>query len=117
QCTLCGFCAQVCPTHALLIRETQNETTLVLKEAACIRCGKCERICETQALTMQPAVKDFNSSSGLIALRQSSRVECRGCGEPMVSQAEFNFVTAQIGHPTWLDYCLDCRVLVMERSL
>jgi len=106
---LCGFCAQVCPTHALLIRETHNETALMLKEAACIRCGKCERICETQALTMQPAFKDFNSSSGLITLRQSSRVECRGCGEPMVSQAEFNFVTTQIGHPTWLDFCLECR--------
>ncbi len=117
QCNLCGFCVQVCPTHALLIRETHNETALMLKEAACIRCGKCERICETQALTMQPAFQDFNSSSGLIALRQSSRVECRGCGEPMVSQAEFNFVTTQIGHPTWLDYCLDCRALVMERSL
>ncbi|MBI5051657.1 MAG: molecular chaperone TorD family protein, partial [Chloroflexi bacterium] len=106
RCTLCGFCVQVCPTRALLIRETQNETALVLKEAACIRCGKCERICESQALTMSPA---FNSSSGVIPLRQSSRVECRGCGEPMVSQAEFDFVTAQIGHPTWLDYCLECR--------
>jgi TorA maturation chaperone TorD/ferredoxin-like protein FixX len=115
RCSLCGFCAQVCPTHALLIRETRNETALVLKEAACIRCGKCERICETRALTMQPAF-DSNSSGGAITLRQSLRVECRGCGEPMVSQAEFDFVTTQIGHPTWLDYCLECRSLVMERS-
>jgi ferredoxin len=106
RCNLCGFCVQACPTRALFIRETQNETALILKEAACIRCGKCERICEAKALTMQPA---FNSSSDMITLRQSSRVECRGCGEPMVSQAEFNFVTTQIGHPAWLDYCLECR--------
>jgi len=113
QCNLCGFCVQVCSTHALLIRETHNETALILKEAVCIGCGKCERICEAEALTMQPA---FNSSSDMITLRQSSRVECRGCGEPMVSQAEFDFVAGQIGHPTWLDYCLECRALVMERS-
>ncbi len=53
DCILCGFCVQVCPTHALDIRETLTETTLRLNVAACIGCGKCERMCETRVMKME----------------------------------------------------------------
>jgi ferredoxin len=101
-CTLCGFCARVCPTRALTVQETDSETRLVLEAAACIQCGKCERICDRRALTLAPATDDE-------VLRRSPRGQCAGCGQPTVSQAELNFVMTHIGHPAWLDYCPACR--------
>lgn len=113
-CTLCGFCVQVCPTRALAIRETTSETRLVLNVAACVGCGKCERVCEAHALSLAPSVDGQPPPADRITLRRSPRPVCRGCGTPMVSRAELDFVAAQIGHPAWLDYCAECRPLLME---
>ncbi len=110
-CTLCGFCAQVCPTRALAVRETAGETRLMLKANACVGCGQCERICDAHALTLTEAVR---SSETWRVLRHSPRVACHACGQPMVSRAELDFVAAQIGHPAWLEYCLRCRSQMME---
>jgi TorA maturation chaperone TorD/NAD-dependent dihydropyrimidine dehydrogenase PreA subunit len=116
-CTLCGFCVQVCPVRALAIRESASETVLALKAAACVGCGKCERICQTHALEMKQAPKEPQPSAGSWdVLRQSPRAVCRACGEPMVSRAELEFVAAQIGQPAWLDYCLGCRPMILERQ-
>lgn len=115
-CSLCGFCAQVCPTRALAIHETARETLLALSPAECVGCNKCERVCETRALKMQPSAGERAAARGQSVLRQSPRARCRGCDEPMVSQAELDFVIRQIGHPAWLDYCSDCRsVLEVSR--
>lgn len=116
-CTLCGFCVQVCPVRALAIRESATETALALNAAACVGCGKCERICKTHALEMKHVPEEPKPSAGSWnALRQSPRVTCHACGEPMVSRAELDFVAAQIGRPAWLDYCLECRPTIMEMS-
>lgn len=116
-CTLCGFCVQVCPVRALSIRESTSETALALSVAACVGCGKCEQICKTHALEMKQVPKKPKPSAGSwTALRQSPRAVCRACGEPMVSRAELDFVAAQIGQPAWLDYCLECRPIILERQ-
>ncbi len=115
-CTLCGFCVQVCPTHALNIRETRTETTLRLNVAACVGCGKCERVCEAQVMTMNHPAESLELADGWRALRESPRVMCPSCGQPTVSRAEFDYVAAQIGQPAWLAYCLDCRPAFMEKS-
>lgn len=112
-CSLCGFCVQVCPTHALHIRETDTETGLVLNPAACIACGKCERTCYAAALRLaaQP-----DAPTGPAVLRVSPRSVCPGCGQPTVSRAELEAVAAGMGrYPAWLDYCLNCRSGLMER--
>jgi nitrate reductase assembly molybdenum cofactor insertion protein NarJ/ferredoxin len=115
-CTLCSFCAQVCPTHALAIHETARDTLLVLSPAKCVGCNKCERVCDQHALKMQPSTSEHTAAQGPYVLCQSPRARCRGCDEPMVSQAELDFVVRQIGHPVWLDYCSDCRsVLEVSR--
>lgn len=114
DCTLCGFCVQVCPVHALAVRENESDTLLVLNAPLCIGCGKCERICETKAITLvsdTPQLIIPNSQLGTcnIALRYSPRAVCPACGKPTVSRAELDYVGAQLGSPAWLDYCLDCR--------
>jgi len=114
NCTLCGFCVRVCPTRALIIRETTGETSLLLSPPACVGCGKCERICEFKALQMsaldeQNEILADHSLDDLHVLRHSTRVSCSRCGQPTVSQAEFEFVAAKIGTQDWLRYCLACR--------
>lgn len=113
-CTLCGFCAQICPTRALAVRETTNETALTLDPAKCIRCGQCERICETHALELKRADEDGQPSARREVLRLSPRAHCRHCGASLVSRAELDFVAERIGHPTWLEHCVECRPAFLE---
>ncbi len=111
-CTLCGFCVQVCPTQALLIKETATETGLILKPLDCISCGKCERVCEYNALVMQTTGETVCVEPH--ALRISERAACAHCGTPMVSVAELDAIAVMLGErPQWLDYCMECRPLFM----
>jgi len=106
DCTLCGFCVQVCPTHALKVLEDAKYTLLVLEGAECIHCGKCEKICEFHALKMGlPTANDVNVQT----LRQSLHVKCQKCGQPVVSQAEMDYIVSQVGEAEWQHLCLDCR--------
>ncbi|MCB9433765.1 MAG: molecular chaperone TorD family protein [Ardenticatenaceae bacterium] len=113
DCTLCGFCVQICPTKALAVYETEQETALLLATAACIGCRKCEHICDTQAIKMAATTE---ISPPAAALRRSPRAVCAGCKRPLVSQAELDYVARQLGHPAWLNYCLDCRPQIMMES-
>lgn len=117
QCSLCGFCARVCPTRALSIHENQFEAVLMLSPEACILCGKCERVCEFQAIQVlpRPAIKappreSVHSPGDLLVLRRSALATCRACRAVIASQAELEFVSHQLGFPAWLDYCPECRV-------
>ncbi len=112
DCTLCGFCVQVCPVQALAVSESESETRLMLNVQTCIGCNKCEKICNTNAIHMLDGESLVNN--GLpdllrVTLRQSPRVICPACHKPTVSRAELEYVGGQIGHPAWLDYCLECR--------
>jgi len=106
DCTLCGFCAQVCPTQALRVLEDARYTRLVLETASCVHCGKCEKVCEFHVLNMElPAAEGTGSN----VLRLSPLVGCRHCGQPVVSQAELDYIVSQIGEAPWQHLCLDCR--------
>lgn len=105
DCTLCGFCAQVCPSQALRMREDEVYTELWLLPENCIGCRKCEQSCDSGALALTE-----NADSSPHVLRRSERANCPQCGAPTVSQAELAAVSARLGeHPSWLDYCLECR--------
>lgn len=114
QCSLCGFCAQVCPTRALSILESGPESALVLWQAACIGCGKCERVCAFQALRLQNPLSGAAVVGKVerLVLRRSPQVSCQACGADIASQAELAFVGQKLGYPTWLAYCCECRPLL-----
>lgn len=111
-CTLCGFCAQVCPTQALWVDEDNEMTRLRLVASLCVGCRKCEQVCDQQALSMYLSEDGVQLAESDAVLRQSPRALCPGCGCATVSTAELAAVVAMLEeHPTWLDYCLECRAL------
>jgi nitrate reductase assembly molybdenum cofactor insertion protein NarJ/Fe-S-cluster-containing hydrogenase component 2 len=119
ECTLCGFCSQVCPTGALAIRETGIETMLLLLDRSCTGCAKCVAVCDTGALNLE--TRGLTSpaeavAAGWLLLRRSPRAICPACNQATVSCAELDFVARQIGRPAWLAYCLSCRPYLMEKS-
>lgn len=107
DCTLCGFCAQVCPTHALAITETPDITVLQIVDSQCVSCSRCVHICPEDNLQLV----DHFVNNETRPLFQSTRAKCAGCGMPTVSDAEIEAIAKRIGHPKWLDYCSDCRIV------
>ena len=111
DCTLCGFCAQVCPTRALKVMQNAEGDFLSLNTADCVHCAKCERICEFHVLKMSlPAP----SASETLILRQSPHARCQTCGQPIASQAEMDYIVSKIGEAAWQHLCLDCRAYAVR---
>ncbi|MCP4426391.1 MAG: 4Fe-4S dicluster domain-containing protein [Chloroflexi bacterium] len=114
DCTLCGFCAQVCPTRALRMSEDERTTRLYLLPEACIHCGKCAQVCDERVMVMGGEMVEETACTELtevaVLLRESPRLACPRCGQPTVSQAEINAIVRRLGeHPAWLDVCIQCR--------
>ena len=114
DCTLCGFCIQVCPTDALVIRETEDQTALWLSSERCIGCAKCSQVCQNGILEMRFREGKKISHETWLLLQCSPRACCPVCNQPTVSQAELNFVSEQLGNPPWLHTCHSCRAQEME---
>ncbi len=108
-CTLCGFCAQACPPHALRWVEDARETRLVLAPADCDGCGKCVQVCEFKAIALVSSPKEREEN---IILCSSPLVPCQNCGAPIASAAELAYIVRQVGEAKWQKYCLDCRGIV-----
>lgn len=106
SCILCGFCVQRCPTDALFVYETGTHTSLMLAPEKCNGCGKCISACPDGLLRLATA----SDHQQTLTLLESERVMCSTCGAPTVSRTEINYMIRKIGHPTWLDMCLTCRV-------
>lgn len=111
DCTLCGFCVQVCPTRALKVMQNAEGDFLSLNTAECIHCGKCERICEFHALKMSLPMLN---AGGISILRQSPHALCQTCGKPIASQAEMSYIVSQIGEAAWQHLCLNCRAYAIR---
>jgi len=106
ECSLCGFCSQVCPTQALQVLEDADLNLLVLKPAECIHCGKCVHICAS--LTLKMRIPDPDAGA-VITLRRSPHSRCKSCGEIIASRAEMDYIASQIGESEWQHFCLECR--------
>ncbi|MBI3326440.1 MAG: 4Fe-4S binding protein [Nitrospinae bacterium] len=83
-CTLCGVCAQICPTQALGLTHTSTEEALTFKHAACVACGSCVEHCPEHVLRLERAL-DINQLSGPVQVRHRiGQHACKGAaGAPL----------------------------------
>ncbi len=115
DCTLCGFCAHICPTRALKVMQNNEYDFLSLNPMECIHCGKCERICEFHAMVMSSPSPHASGDMGETQiLCQSPHARCLTCGKPIASQAEMKYIVSQIGEAAWQHLCLDCRAYAIR---
>jgi TorA maturation chaperone TorD/NAD-dependent dihydropyrimidine dehydrogenase PreA subunit len=114
NCSLCGFCVQVCPRRVLQIHENSTETILVRSRKSCSGCGKCVGICQVQALKLGQINTGAGVAGEMVVLHSSPRAHCPRCGQPTVSQAEIEYIQEQIGNLPWIELCQDCRFSSME---
>ena len=116
-CTLCGLCVGNCPLGALRVIESTTETALTLNPAQCIGCSRCARTCPERVLLLSAAVwRDSRfeaNGADYQVMCQSPRAECPNCGQPTVSQAELDAVSARLQPgPTMqqhLRLCVECK--------
>ena len=53
RCIGCGGCASNCPARAILVRDLDQETRVLLYVGRrCAYCGRCAELCPEQAITM-----------------------------------------------------------------
>lgn len=61
ECTLCGVCAEACPTGAI----TQTDTEIVLDSDKCNNCGRCVQSCPVDAWKGEPGyILSFGGTYG-----------------------------------------------------
>lgn len=114
NCSLCGFCVQVCPRRVLSIHEDSSKTVLLYSGRSCNGCGKCVRICPARVLILRKLIPGAGTSGEMVVLSSSPRALCPKCGRPTVSQAELEYITGQMGYLPWLELCQECRFISME---
>jgi ferredoxin/coenzyme F420-reducing hydrogenase delta subunit len=85
-CTLCGTCANACPTGALTLENDEQEVVLSYDARQCVACRRCISVCpESQDKTLTVTrMTDFGSlRRGRISLARASLARCRNCGRPI----------------------------------
>ncbi|MGC8836190.1 MAG: 4Fe-4S binding protein [Infirmifilum sp.] len=123
KCTLCGACANSCPTHALTLTRG-DQYSLSFNHSSCIGCNTCVRVCPEAALRLARAANPrlLTSKEGFIAA-QSPIARCRSCGkelgpERMIKRLEEKL--ARSGAPRsvlesiWL--CPECKAKASEEE-
>jgi hydrogenase-4 component H len=56
RCIGCGGCASNCPARAILVRDLDQETRVLLYVGRrCAYCGRCAEVCPEQAITLSGA--------------------------------------------------------------
>lgn len=117
-CTLCGQCAQICPTKALA-EEYDGDTVAITFDAnVCVNCAQCVSACpeiEQGAITVVGRVDVDLFAAGRHSLHEGQVAECEVCGKAIAPAAMMDRIGDLLGEefePTMkvvLNRCLDCR--------
>lgn len=83
RCTLCGACANTCPTSALELVETEEGSRLVFRPDRCAPCKLCVEACPEDAITVSHAVDPGLLAGGSVVLHREEVARCRVCGKPI----------------------------------
>jgi ferredoxin len=121
-CTLCGACADACPTGALAHAETAEASVLSFDAALCIACDRCVPVCpEGASATIRTSrATDLAAvARGPIELKRDEVALCRNCGRPVAPRAMLERIRRTLETEEQADpllgllteLCSDCRGL------
>ncbi len=84
ECTLCGACAEACPSRALRIRRDGDNIILEFSHQRCIGCNACVSICPEKAISIRRAINPHLLKSGNFYTVTSDEIaRCKRCGRPL----------------------------------
>ncbi len=119
-CTVCGLCADACPTGALQFETTAEQSLLRFEASSCIACGQCLSICPERArgaIRVQRAIAWERLRSGGQVVTRDLVARCARCGAPIASGRMLDRIMALLAdeppglQSTLSRYCTSCRVM------
>jgi pyruvate formate lyase activating enzyme len=86
RCTHCGYCAPVCPLHAIKL----TKETISINRAQCDNCGKCAEVCYPEALKLLGQVMTVEElleevKKDIVFYKQSGGGVTVSGGEPLLA--------------------------------
>ncbi|OGO51419.1 MAG: hypothetical protein A2148_11790 [Chloroflexi bacterium RBG_16_68_14] len=119
-CSLCGLCADRCPTRALAFVESEDGARLLFTARDCTGCGLCAEACPEGVLRIERRLDLASVEGEALALKAAEMVRCRRCRYPFAPEAMLSRVLSQLGDkapPIVASYCPDCRVIAAPGRL
>lgn len=119
-CTVCGLCADACPTGALQFETTAEQSLLRFEAVSCVACGQCLSACPERArgaIRVQRAIAWGRLQSGEQVVTRDLVARCVRCGTPIASGRMLDRIMALLAdEPSGLQstlsrYCTSCRVM------
>jgi ferredoxin len=118
SCTLCGQCAKICPTGALIESYDGDDVSIAFDARLCVNCSQCVSMCpeiENGAIEVRGRFDTAALAAGTQLLNRGKVATCEICGKafapgPMMDRIadllgpEFDATMAVVGRR-----CLDCR--------
>jgi len=114
RCSLCGLCADSCPTAALAYRETEEGARLFFTARECTGCRLCTAACPEAALQIERGLHLALLQGDVQTLKVDELVRCRRCEQPFAPSAMVSRVLSRLGNqvpPIVNSYCPDCRMI------
>lgn len=71
NCTLCGSCARLCPTHAL----TLSDNALTFEGKQCVGCRLCQDLCPEQAISIKDEIASSAAQSHKMIVQHCSQCD------------------------------------------
>ena len=117
-CTLCGVCADACPTGALTTQRDDERVELVFDGSRCVACEKCLPVCPESvagAIGVKRTTDFARLTEEPVTLCRDREARCVTCGAPVASSSMLRRLEAILGkEETALvsqisRYCLSCK--------
>ncbi len=118
-CSLCGLCADACPTAAPKYSENSESASLEFTARDCVGCWLCSDACPEGALRIARRLDGPSLAGDPIVLESAKLRRCRQCGSGHASDAMVSNVLSRLGSraPAALAaYCPDCRMTAALRA-